>query len=101
MKIKIVDVIGAHCTEYEQGDRVFSVIKERLNWGYLVDVDMEGVQLATSSFFNAALGPLYGAYPVDVLRDKVQFSHLTKEMRHVISRSLAAIKGFYEEKKSA
>ncbi|HEY5594808.1 MAG TPA: STAS-like domain-containing protein, partial [Nitrospiria bacterium] len=93
--------IGAHCTEYEQGDRIFSSIKETLDAGAFVDVDMQGVQLATSSFFNAALGPLYGAYPVDVLRDRVKFSHLTKEMRHVVSRSLEATKKFYQEQKSA
>lgn len=101
MKIKVVDIIGAHCTEYEQGDRIFSIIKETLDTDDFVDVDMQGVQLAASSFFNAALGPLYGAYPVDVLRDRVKFSHLTKEMRHVVSRSLEATKKFYQEQKLA
>ena len=101
MKIIIVEIIGAHCTEYDQGDRIFSMIKDGLKSGDSVDVDMQGVQLATSSFFNAALGPLYGIYPVDILKTRVKISHLTKEMRHVISRSLEATKKFYIEQKSA
>ena len=89
-----------HCTEYEQGDRVFPIIKESLDAGDSVEIDMEGVQLAISSFFNAILGHLYEIYLVDV-RDRVRFSHLTKEMRYVMSRSQEAVKRFYEEKKSA
>lgn len=101
MKINVAEIIGTHCTEYEQGDRIFSLMKRGLDAAELVDVDMQGVQLATSGFFNAALGPLYGIYPVDALRAQVKFSHLSKEMRQVIARSLEATKKFYEEQKPA
>lgn len=101
MKINVAEIIGTHCTEYEQGDRVFSILKTGLDAGDLVDVDMQGVQLATSAFFNAALGPLHGMYTIDVLNTRVKFSHLSKEMRQVIARSLEATKKFYEEQKPA
>ncbi len=101
MIIKVKDLIGDYCTEYPQGDQIFAQIKKALESSDSVDLDMEGVQLATSAFFNAALGPLYGSFPKEFLRSKMKFSHLTKEMNIVINRSLEAAKHFYEEQKSA
>lgn len=101
MKIIVKDAIGSFCTEYEQGERLLDLTRQGLEDNGEVDVDFEGVQLATSAFFNASFGVLYGDYPLDVLKAKIKVSHLSKEMRQVMSRSLEAAKKFYEERRPA
>lgn len=79
MKIQVEKIIGPHCTEYEQGDRILAEIRKALDAGEIAEVDMQGVQLATSAFFNAAVGPLYSLYPRNVLQAKMSLLHLSQK----------------------
>lgn len=97
MKIQVEKIIGLHCTEYEQGDRIFAEIRKALDAGEIAEVDMQGVQLATSAFFNAAVGPLYSLYPRPLLQAKMKLLHLSPEMQQVLIRSLDAARKFYAD----
>jgi hypothetical protein len=59
---------GGICVAAEDGNRVHDAIKTEIERGSRVTLSFSGVTRMTTAFLNAAVGQLYGEFPVDRLR---------------------------------
>lgn len=87
-KILIKTVAGAQCgTEFE-GTRLRDQLLPLLSSGETVELDFEGVGLASSTFFNASIGHAYNQFGAGFLRDHVTYSNVKSRVQFVLDRTL-------------
>ncbi|MDP8233556.1 MAG: STAS-like domain-containing protein [Candidatus Saelkia tenebricola] len=89
--VKVVELCGPHCVDMEDGDALFIKICEVLNKKGNIVLNFSDVETITSSFFNAAIGRLFGKYKAEEVESVVSWSNLddgdTELIRLVISNA--------------
>jgi len=90
--IHVVDIVGDKCTGYLEGKIIFNVLDEFLSKGIPIEVDMAGITLSSSSFYNAALGELVVKYDVSFLKDKLQFKNFSAKDKFFLSNTISLAK---------
>jgi len=74
--IPVKEVICSQCTSYEKGKALYDMIVPELLAGNII-VDMAGVQLSSSAFYNASIGKLVLDYGLSVISSKISFKNLS------------------------
>ena len=62
VKIKLSEVVGNHCLESDDGDKVRNIISKAIDGKYQITVSFEGVETLGTTFLHHAFGALYGQY---------------------------------------
>jgi hypothetical protein len=87
--VKVIEITGPYCGTYVEGEKVFNHVAQLLAKGDAVALDFTGVALASSSFFNAIVGPSKAQFG-DRLTSRLTFVNLKPQYRFVLSRTLKA-----------
>lgn len=76
MIIHIVERFGETCVDPDDGGQLCSDVTEILQRGGSVCLDFSGVATVTSSFLNASIGCLYGAFDAEDLSRRLTWAGL-------------------------
>lgn len=78
IKIRILDVTGRYGTDENDATPIYELVSKHLKQGDSVEVDFSGVQLLLTIFLNTAIGQLYKGFDVDLLKEKLVITGLSK-----------------------
>jgi hypothetical protein len=59
MTINIRQFVSDYCIHKDQGNKLYTILKARIDQGILVKLNFYGVRLITSSFLYASIGKLF------------------------------------------
>jgi len=87
-----------HCVTKEQGERVYlwiiqSILKERKS----ITLDFEGIEIFGASFFNHAIGQLYGDMTTKDIQKMLTIENLSKDGMEVCQACIDNAKRYYED----
>ena len=93
-RLIVKDVVGSpYCGTYEDGVKLYRVLYSLLNSSppvESVELDFEGIKLASSSFFNAAIGNLLQEFGDHSSQLPISYLNITPRDRFVRDRTLEA-----------
>lgn len=95
MKILVHQVVGKDCATIEDGRRLYKEFLPELRAGREVELDFNGVQVASASFFNASLGFLLQDFKPQELSRLVKVSHLDPRAQVVLRRVVENCRRYY------
>ena len=91
-RLIVKDIVGSsYCGTYEDGVklyRVYALLKDSRP----VELDFEGIQLASSSFFNAAIGNLLQEFGDHSSQLPISYLNVTPRDRFIRDRTLEAVR---------
>lgn len=87
-KLSIKQISGVQCGTDREGTRLYETLSPLLAAGQQIDLDFSGVELASSSFFNASLGVAFSRFGGAFVRKHVTFSNLKPRIQFVLDRTL-------------
>lgn len=94
MMIKIVEIIGKHCSqrdttpEQKGGESIRSMIEAEWAKGEKVTISFEDVLTATPSFIDEAIGKLALNHSITELRNKLSFSEINSDFIDRINQGI-------------
>lgn len=74
--INVFDLIGKNAISMQTGDKIYMILKDKVNNGEKVTLDFKGVTLFASPFFNSAIGRLLKDKEITELQEQLKFEHL-------------------------
>jgi hypothetical protein len=95
--IKVADVIGRLCITEEDGQRLYDLIHPLLKQNRRVELEVGGVTLFASPFFNAAIGSLLADIPSEVLRERLVFHNLEPTDHALLKRVIENAKRIFSD----
>jgi STAS-like domain of unknown function (DUF4325) len=95
MRVPIKQIVGDSALTLEDGQKVYPLIKRRLDQKQGIELDFEGITLFASLFFNAALGQLLRDFKPDFLNTLVKIDNLNDVGLATMKRSIENAKQFY------
>lgn len=84
MIVQVVERFGPICVDPDDGSQLCSEISEILEQGQSVCLDFAGVTTLTSSFLNAAIGCLYGAFDMEDLSQRLTWTGLDETDESIV-----------------
>lgn len=88
-RLIVKDVVGsAYCGTYEDGVKLYHVLYSLLKDSRPVELDFEGIELTSSSFFNAAIGNLLREFGDHSLQLPISYLNVTPRDRFIRDRTL-------------
>ena len=88
-RLIVEDVVGsAYCGTYEDGVKLYRVLYSLLKDSRPVELDFEGIELTSSSFFNAAIGNLLREFGDHSLQLPISYLNVTPRDRFIRDRTL-------------
>jgi len=86
-RLIVKDIVGSpYCGTYEDGVKLYRVLYSLLNSSpqvESVELDFEGIELTSSSFFNAAIGNLLREFGDHSLQLPISYLNLTSRDRFI------------------
>ncbi|MDP4266300.1 MAG: STAS-like domain-containing protein [Bacteroidota bacterium] len=96
--INIVNVIGTRlCTEPEDGQKVFELIKKALQEKHKVEISFMNVEILTTAFLNAAIGQLYKDFKEEEIRKYIAVENLSPSGEASLRRVVNTAKLYYRD----
>lgn len=86
-RLSVLKLAGPYCATYEQGEQLFLEIADYLRSGELVELDFEGVDLASSSFFNELFGRIFEEFGNELLESHLSYLRLKPRHKFVLDRT--------------
>jgi hypothetical protein len=74
--VEVRKIAGDNCITLDQGEPVFTAVRDLLRGGQRVQLDFEGVAFCASPFLNSAVGRLLKEFTLDDLRQRLSIQHL-------------------------
>ena len=96
MKLVVKDVVGPYCGTYEDGAKLYRVLYGLLKDSQQVELDFEGIELTSSSFFNGAIVNLLQEFTGKDGQLPISFCNLTLRDKFILDRTLKAAKHMSE-----
>jgi hypothetical protein len=92
------EIVGSPlCVASDDGQKVFERIAAALRDGQKVVVSFHNVTSLTSAFLNAAIGQLYGSFPEDLIRAKLQVKDMAAEDLALLKRVVDTAKAYFKD----
>ena len=88
MVIKVADVVDSASTG-DQGYALYLVLRSAMSESDTVVLSFDGIQVATSSFVNAAFVELLGAYSFAYIRSRLSIVKSSKQINDLIKARLS------------
>lgn len=97
--IKLMERAGTnYCVASQDGEAVYSAIREAIEKGNRVRLSFEGVEDLTSAFLNTAVGQLYGEYDAERLKEvMLPPENATLEDLELLKRVVDTAKAFFAD----
>ena len=96
--IKINDFVSCHKgITPDEGEPIYSAIKQAFIEGSSVCLDFEGIEMMTTAFLNVVIGNLYKDYTSEQLKDLLSFSSLSTASALRIKKVTDNAKLFYKD----
>ena len=83
--IRIADYSPSPST-YEDGARIFDLMRPHLTAGEKVQLSFEGITAVPSAFVNSALLPLLDIFPMEQIKLQLRFTNTTKFINKLIKQ---------------
>lgn len=100
-RLIVKDIVGSpYCGTYEDGVKLYRVLYSLLNGSppaESVELDFEGIKLASSSFFNAAIGNLLQEFGDHSSQLPISYLNITPRDRFIRDRTLEAARQIVAE----
>lgn len=96
MIIHVKDAICSQCTSYEKGNALYDMII----LGFSADnitIDMDGVILSSSAFYNASIAKLVLNFGLSVISSKITFKNLSPGDNYQLINSINLAKKLQKE----
>jgi hypothetical protein len=101
LKINVYEVVGGDSAiAVEDGETLFSRIKNAISKGVEVDVNFANVNLIVSSFLNAGIGQLYGEFDEALITSKVKVSGLSQDDQELLVTVIQRAKEYFVKKET-
>jgi hypothetical protein len=84
--MRVKDIVGDICITEEDGSKLYEAIHPQLEKKQKVELDMSGVIVFASPFFNAAIGNLLADIPADILNEKLILHNLEPTDRTLLKK---------------
>lgn len=95
MRVHIKEIVGDSALTLEDGQKIFPLIKRRLDQNQEIELDFNGITLFASLFFNAALGQLLRDFKPEFLNRLISITNLNEVGSATMKRSIENAKQFY------
>ena len=92
IRLIVKDIVGPYCATYEDGVKLFRVLYPLRKTSEKVDLDFQGIQLTSSSFFNGAILHLLPEFTDNDGNLRISFCNLTPRDKFVLRHILEAPK---------
>lgn len=96
MKLIVKDVVGPYCGTYEDGAKLYRVLYGLLKDSQQVELDFDGIELTSSSFFNGAIVNFLQEFTGKDGQLPISFLNLTPRDKFILDRTLKAAKHMSE-----
>ena len=87
-KLSVKSIAGIQCGTDSDGTRLRDQLLPLLKSGEKVELDFEGVELASSTFFNASIGLAFRHFGEQFISEHVIYSNLKSRVQFVLDRTL-------------
>lgn len=91
-KILIKAVAGTQCGTEKEGARLKDELMPALKSGQDVELDFDGVEFTSSTFFNASIRPAFDEFGNQFVEDHVRYSNMKPRVQFVLDRTLKVYK---------
>ena len=96
--VDVFTVVGfQHCFTQASGEKVLERIEALLRSGHYVEVSFRNVETVTASFFNAAVGALYGKFDAALVENLVTCTYLSPGEASLLHRVIINAKRYFHE----
>lgn len=100
-QIIIKDLLKSpYAVSTDEGEKIFDKINAHFKDKEIVKVDFDGIDLIVSTFLNAAIGQLYGTYPVDFIQTNLSVVNMSNEDLDMLKKVTDRAKQYFKDKKS-
>lgn len=87
LELKIIDVINSEfAVSPEDGDTIFSLIKENIDSKKKIVIDFSNIDIMTTAFLNNAIGKLYNIYDKKKLNEYISMKNVSKSDLNLIKK---------------
>jgi hypothetical protein len=100
-KIVLFDILETpFAVSTEEGDEVFKLIDSYFKNNESITLDFEKIDLIVSTFFNAAIGQLYGTYPTEFIQTHLDLINITNDDLAILKKVTDRAKEYFMDKDS-
>lgn len=83
--IKVFDLIGKNAISMQTGDKIYTILRDKVENGEQVTLDFENVTLFASPFFNSAIGRLLKDKEISELQKQLKFDNIDDVGRDLLN----------------
>lgn len=95
--ISIINTVGSSfCTETEDGQKVYELIKKALEEKKKVNISFLNVEMLTTAFLNTAIGQLYNNFTEEIIKNSLSVDNLTPSGAVSLKRVIETAKLYYK-----
>ena len=95
--ISIINTVGSSfCTETEDGQKVYELIKKALEEKKKVNISFLNVEMLTTAFLNTAIGQLYNNFAEEIIKNSLSVDNLTPSGAVSLKRVIETAKLYYK-----
>jgi hypothetical protein len=96
--INISEVVQSNfATSTEQGEKVFTILRDDLNRDVHVELDFSGTTYMITAFLNAAIGQLYGVFPIDYIKSHLSVKNASDSDLYEIKEVTTTAKEYFSK----
>jgi len=94
--IDLTTIVGTNFyVASEDGDKVFTVVRDSINRGDKINISFGKAKVVTSAFLNSAFGRLYGVYKEPEIENHLSFTNLTNNYSELLNATKELAKKYY------
>ena len=97
MVLNMIEFTGEYCLTKEQGNKLYSVVKSRVDQGVCITLNFQGVRLISDSYLYAGIGRLLERHNKETLNSLIKFIAIGKNIT-TISNVLRNSEKYYNNK---
>ena len=99
-EIKVDKVLdSSFAVSTEEGEKIFRLINESFSQKEDVSIDFSNVELIVSTFLNAAIGQLYGAFTTEYIQQHLSIVHMSQDDLGTLKLVTDRAKEYFRDKR--
>jgi hypothetical protein len=97
--LNVRDIVGSEiCTSIEEGNKIFSLIKDAIDENKQITVSFDDVTVLTSDFVSSAIGQIYDHFNENTIREYFKCQGSDYDHFLLIKRVIANSKKHFKNK---
>ena len=90
IRLSVKDIAGVQCGTEREGLLLYKSLAPLLIVADAIELDFDGVELASSSFFNASIGCAFTEFGEKYVRDSISYVGVNPRVWFVLDRTLSS-----------